>query len=119
MAMDNGIEEVQASRLLLFLSLGSVTLRVPIGFLADAVGRRRTVALVLLALSACHLGCVVPGARGSHAFLACFSYAIGGLVGAVLSCLATLPSELLPSTHQKLASSAVFSPVGVGFVLGT
>ena len=51
LAIDGGMPEADASRLLLFLSAGSVSLRVPAAWAADTFGRRRTLSVALALLS--------------------------------------------------------------------
>ena len=118
MAMDGGMEEARASRLLLYLAIGSVTLRLPNSYLADRFGRRRAIALVLALLSTVHLACAFSTARASAGFLAFFAFCVGGLNGTVLSTTPSLPAELLPQPFRTLASSAILSPTGFGFLIG-
>lgn len=40
------------------------------------------------------------------------------ITGTVLSIAPSLPSELLPLSHQRLAQAGVLSPAGVGFFFG-
>ena len=47
-AMDSGMDESSAVRLLTFLSLGSAATRMPMAAMADWVGRRRVVVVVVV-----------------------------------------------------------------------
>ena len=118
MAMDGGMVEAEAARLLLFLSLGSVLLRLPGAWLADRLGRRLITSLACAVLCAMHLACVFDASRGSSAFLSAFSFCVGGFNGIVLSSCPSVPAEVLPPAYRSLASSAMLSPIGIGFLAG-
>ena len=59
-----------------------------------------------------------PSLASSLAYLRGFATVIGGLTGSTLSLIPSLPAELLPKRIAVLASAALLSPVGVGFVVG-
>ena len=117
-ATSSGMPEADASRLLVYLSLGSVVLRLPVAFSADLIGRRRACCLALGTNAAMNLACALPDARSSSAFLSAFAFCLGGLNGSVLSTSASLPSELLPEDQRGLAGAAIYTPVGIGFLVG-
>ena len=117
LAMDSGMDEGRAARLLLFLSLGSVVLRLPGALLADKLGRLKLATIALTLHSMMHLASSLHAARASSAFLSFWACTIGGLNGTVLSTSAAIPLELLPAHFTSLAASAVYSPMGVGFML--
>ena len=85
---------------------------------ADRAGRRRAVSMAMAVLSVVHLACAFAAARASPGFLAFLAYCVGGFNGSVLSCSASLPAELLPPRHQRLAQAGVYTPIGVGFIVG-
>jgi len=119
LAMDAGKPEAEAARLLLFISLGSVTARIPVACLADRFGRRRIVSLVMAVLCLNSLVCALDAARASSAFLALFAFVCGGLTGSVNSAAPSLLSELVADhALRQLGASAIFSPMGLGFLLG-
>jgi MFS family permease len=118
MGIDEGIARDEADQLLLWLALGSLTMRVPVGIAADCVGRRRVVTGVLSSYSLVTFGCAYPPWAASWAYLRLFAFCVGGLSGCTLSLLPTLPNELLPTRIARLASAAILSPVGVGFIVG-
>ena len=69
-------------------------------------------------LAAAHLACAFAAARASPGFLGFLAFCVGGFDGTVLSIAPSLPAELLPLSHQRLAQAGVLSPAGVGFFAG-
>ena len=85
---------------------------------ADLAGRKQVITAILSVYALFTLGSVHPVLAASLAYLRVFATVIGGLTGATLSLIPSLPAELLDERIAVLASAALLSPVGVGFVVG-
>lgn len=118
LALDNGFPEAEASRLTTYMSFGSVALRIPFGFWADACGRIAVVASASACLCVIHLVVAIPAAATSYGFLVVYALGVGGFNGAVFSTLSAVPTELVPRRLVNIMSAAIFSPLGVGMVAG-
>ena len=65
-----------------------------------------------------HLVSALDVSRASSHFLSTFAFCIGGFNGIVLSTVPAVPAEILPPSYRALASSAILSPIGFGFLIG-
>lgn len=87
-------------------------------WLADRIGRRLLTSLACAVLCLMHFACTFDAARSSPSFLSAFSFCLGAFNGMVLSTCPAVPAELMPPSFRGLASSAILSPIGVGFLIG-
>ena len=115
---DGGLSDADAASLLSYMSLGTGTMRIPIGFVADCIGRRRTMACLNALYSLLVALCALSALGTSVAYLRIFAFCVGGLTGGCLSTFPSLPAELLPARLRPLAATALMTPIGIGFVLG-
>lgn len=84
---------------------------------ADRFGRRVTIAGILLTYSSIDLLCATSlGTRLS--FLRVFGVATGGLTGSCLSIMPTVATEVLPARHREVGGAALYTPLGIGFMVG-
>jgi OFA family oxalate/formate antiporter-like MFS transporter len=111
-----GLEE--ASGLLIYLAVGSLSLRLPMGFLADYLGRRRTLILILLSYATLVGLAALPDLASSTTYMRVHACAAGGFTGSFLTVVATVPSEVLAPSHRKLGTAAIFTPIGIGVIVG-
>lgn len=115
---EEGLGDEESSRLLTMLGVGSLTMRVPSGILADYFGRGRTLAC-LLALFVVQDGlCAWDVARSSEGFLLFQGFMVGWLTGGILSILPAWSAELLPRHVARLAAAAIMTPFGAGLAIG-
>jgi MFS family permease len=118
MATTVGMPSRDASGLLIWLASGSLSFRLPIGFVADPLGRRRTLVLLLLAYALVVVLAAVPVLAASFTYLRLHAFVAGGLTGSFLSVVASVPAELLPPGHKTLGTAAIFTPIGFGVMVG-
>ncbi len=120
LGIERGLGAEEAGTLLVYLSIGSASLRLPLAYAADRCGRQ-VVWAALLAVHACmDLVCASSFEfASSRAFLSGFAYGVGGLVGGMNSILVSLPSEMrLSPLASRLAVPIICSPLGAGMLAG-
>ena len=124
--LDCGLEEHDANTKLMFLAIGSLTVRIPIALVADRLGRRHLfAATALLYAAVCFVSAFMVGGdgclqdvRASSAYLTFYAY-MCGLTGALNSLLVSLPSELgLAVGEARAATTVIVSPLGAGLLVG-
>jgi MFS family permease len=120
LGIERGMGEEQAPRLLLmFLAIGSATLRVPVAAVADRFGRTRVFGCCLLLRAGIDAACAAAPFASSRGFLCAFAFLVGGLTGAMNSVMVSLPVELgIGHAKMRAAASLIISPFGIGLIVG-
>ena len=86
--LDRDLSRRRAESLLLFLGIGALTMRVPVGGLADRWGRSRVFSAACLVYAAAQAA--TPAWQRSYEGLALFAFLAGSCIGSLLSLVATL-----------------------------
>jgi len=115
-ALDLGLPPLDADRLVLFLGLGNLGLRIPLNALADRVGRSRV--FMGSALAYAGLDLCMPLFQRSYASLCVFAVLAGGCYGAVNSLLTTIPGDYVGPHLMRQATGLSIAALGVGMVSG-
>jgi predicted MFS family arabinose efflux permease len=116
-ARDEGHSEADAERLLVHLAVGSLTLRVPLTYLADRCGRWLVFTVVLLAYASADVAVVLLSAH--YGVWRVYAVLIGAMVGCLLSVMSTLPAEVVEEEEQlATATTMVCSCLGIGTASG-
>ena len=115
-ARDRGFDEKESESLLLLLAVGSCFLRVPLTIAADRLGRKRVFTAVLISLAAADVAVVILGDH--YAALMVYALLIGGLIGALLSMMPTLPADEVPKHMLVQGTTLVCSCLGLGTSTG-
>ena len=121
LALDEGHSRARADALLLYLGAGALTVRVPVGALADALGRPRVFTAGLVSYAA--LQASVEWLRRSYGGLAVLAGLCGAAIGSLLSLMPTLPAALTdvrgagPATLAR-ATGYLCAFNGIGGALG-
>ena len=117
--LDRDLSRRRAESLLLYLGAGALTMRVPVGALADRCGRSRVYSGVCLTYAVALA--VTPVWERSYEGLAVFSVLCGSCIGSLLSLSATLVvdvREVRDPDALARASGLICAFLGVGGTLG-
>jgi len=117
--LDRDLSRRRAESLLLYLGAGALTMRVPVGALADRCGRSRVYSFVCLTYAVALA--VTPVWERSYEGLAVFSVLCGSCIGSLLSLSATLVvdvHEVRDPDALARASGLICAFLGVGGTLG-
>ena len=117
--LDRDLSRRRAESLLLYLGAGALTMRVPVGALADRCGRSRVYSAVCLTYAVALA--VTPVWERSYEGLAVFSVLCGSCIGSLLSLSATLVvdvREVRDPDALARASGLICAFLGVGETLG-
>ena len=117
--LDRDLSRRRAESLLLYLGAGALTMRVPVGALADRCGRSRVYSGVCLTYAVALA--VTPVWERSYEGLAVFSVLCGSCIGSLLSLSATLVvdvHEVRDPDALARASGLICAFLGVGGTLG-
>mmetsp|Transcript_5605 Transcript_5605/g.14188 ORF Transcript_5605/g.14188 Transcript_5605/m.14188 type:complete len:400 (-) Transcript_5605:24-1223(-) len=117
--LDRDLSRRRAESLLLYLGAGALTMRVPVGALADRCGRSRVYSAVCLTYAVALA--VTPVWERSYEGLAVFSVLCGSCIGSLLSLSATLVvdvREVKDPDALARASGLICAFLGVGGTLG-
>ena len=117
--LDRDLSRRRAESLLLYLGAGALTMRVPVGALADRCGRSRVYSGVCLTYAVALA--VTPVWERSYEGLAVFSFLCGSCIGSLLSLSATLVvdvAEVSDPDALARASGLICAFLGVGGTLG-
>ena len=118
--LDRDLSRRRAESLLLYLGAGALTMRVPVGALADRCGRSRVYSAVCLTYAVALA--LTPVWERSYEGLAVFSFLCGSCIGSLLSLSATLVVDVAevrgdPDALAR-ASGLICAFLGVGGTLG-
>ena len=116
-----GWSEAEASEaLLVLLAVGSCTCRIPVAWLADRCGRKIVWASVCAVHAALNfMAASTADFASDESFIRVFAFCIGGLLGAMNSTLATVPTELeLPRPLARICVPVIITPMGIGMLTG-
>ena len=117
--LDRDLSRRRAESLLLYLGAGALTMRVPVGALADRCGRSRVYSAVCLTYAVALA--LTPVWERSYEGLAVFSVLCGSCIGSLLSLSATLVvdvHEVSDPDALARASGLICAFLGVGGTLG-
>jgi len=117
--LDRDLSRRRAESLLLYLGAGALTMRVPVGALADRCGRSRVYSAVCLTYAVALA--LTPVWERSYEGLAVFSFLCGSCIGSLLSLSATLVvdvAEVKDPDALARASGLICAFLGVGGTLG-
>lgn len=119
LGLERGLSTAGASRLLLFVGLGNCSMRVPVGWAADRIGKLPAHASSTLLLSLLNLLCALPlPLARDAAFLGAYAFLAGGLIGGINSLNNGLAVGLLQLPQARVAVSLLMCPFGIGMMLG-
>ena len=118
--LDRDLSRRRAESLLLYLGAGALTMRVPVGALADRCGRSRVYSAVCLTYAVALA--LTPVWERSYEGLAVFSFLCGSCIGSLLSLSATLVVDVAevrgdPDALAR-ASGLICAFLGIGGTLG-
>ena len=104
--------------LLFYVGIGALTVRVPVGSLGDACGRRRVFSVTVLLYALTQAG--LAAFQRSYAGLALFAFLVGSFIGSLLSLIPTLVLDVPCGCPKRLARATGFvcSFLGVGGMAG-
>lgn len=114
-ARDLGIADAQAVGLVGMIGIGSLSGRFAIGALADRVGRRRTLVLMLVAMGASYLAWL---GAGGYPVLLWFALWFGLSYGGIVSLLPALCMDLFGARAVAGIIGALYSGAALGNLLG-
>ena len=118
--LDRDLSRRRAESLLLYLGAGALTMRVPVGALADRCGRSRVYSAVCLTYAVALT--LTPVWERSYEGLAVFSFLCGSCIGSLLSLGATLVVDVAEVRGDPdslaWASGLICAFLGVGGTLG-
>lgn len=100
-ARDQGFSRERADALVLFIAVGSVSMRVPFGALADMFGRQHMWVLISLLYAA--IDVIIPFVWSSYAVLCAYAILAGGFLGSLNSLMVTLAPEVNANAAARVA----------------